>query len=373
MNKIFKRTTGIAAALLLTVATVATALTGSTSAIPYTPGATGTDHPSFNNFTGVPGYGDEHDFVTGRVSGSSAAFADPVNDPCTDGRQYSVRVYIHNNANQTLNNGGNGPGVAHNTKVRVALPSTTNGKITGTISASNASTVSDNLTIHCTNGKTMTMSYVAGSAIQQKINGATAPLSDSIVTTGAPIGTQSPNGDMWGCFEQRVLVYLKVQVKETPPPPPVVNTSCDLFRITASSDRKVTVSQFKYTAKNTSFKNAVINWGDNSSDSYTDSSKVVGSMHQYASTGTYTLRATVNFANGDSKTSANCVQRVTFTPNQPPEIIVPPTTTTEVTPSETEAPSELVNTGPGETAAMFAIVSAIGTLGYRFVLSRRLG
>lgn len=373
MNKIFKRTTGIAAAILLTLATSMVAFTGTTSAIPYTPGATGTDHPSFNNFTGVPGYGDEHDFVTGRVSGSSAGFTDPVNDVCTSGTQYSVRVYVHNNANQTLNNNGSGPGVAHNTKVKVSVPDTTSGNIRGTISASNASSVSDNLTIRCSNGKTMTMSYVAGSAIQQKMNGSTQQLSDSIVTSGAPIGTQSPNGDMWGCFDQRVLVFLKVQIKETPPPPPPsAATSCDLFRIVSNSDRKITVSQFKYTAQNTNFKNAVVNWGDNASDTITDSSKVVGSMHQYANDGTYVIRTTVNFENGDSKTSANCVQQVTFSPSQPPEIVVPPTTTTTTT-TPSSGVTELANTGAGSVAGMFIAAVAAGVIGFRTYIGRRLG
>jgi hypothetical protein len=47
----------------------------------------------------------------------------------------------------------------------------------------------------------------------------------------------------------------------------------------------------------------------------------------------------------------------------------PPTTTTTTTSS---TPTTLVNTGPGETAALFAIAMAAGTLGYRKFLSRRL-
>lgn len=366
MNKIFKRVTGIATALLLMVATSMVAFPATTSAIPYTPDATGTNSPAFNVFTGVPGYGNEASFVTGRVSGSSTAFTDPVNDPCTNGTQYSVRIYVHNAANQTLNNGGSGPGVARNTKVKVAVPATTASNIRGTISASNASSVSDTLTINCANGKTMKLSYVAGSAIQQKMNGATAPLSDSIVTTGAPIGTQGPDGNMWGCFDQRVLVYLKVEVKEAPPTP-TVTTACDLFRITSSSDRKVTVNQFKYTAQNTNFQNAVINWGDNNSNTITDASKVVGSNHQYGKDGTYTIRVTVNFTNGDSKTSANCVQQVTFKNNQPPEIVTPPT------PTGSTGVGELANAGAGSVAGIVFAAIAAGVVAFRVYLGRRLG
>lgn len=366
MRNIFKRTTGIATALLLAVTMSAVGFTGTTSAIPYTPGATGLSQPAFNVFTGVPGYGNESSFVNGRVSGGSAAFTDPINDPCTSGTQYSVRVYVHNVANQTLNNGGNGPGVARNSKVKVTLPSTTAGNIRGTISASNAGSVSDTLTINCANGKTMTMSYVAGSAIQQRMNGATAPLSDSIVTTGAPIGTLSPDGNMWGCFDQRVLVYLKVEVKETPPPVVTVAATCDLLRITATANRKVTVSQFKYSAQNANFKNTVVSWGDTSNTVVTDAGKVIGTMHQYNSDGTYTINATVNFtsAEGDlTRTSVNCSQQITFSDKQPPTI----GTTTPTT----GAPSELVKSGAGSMVGMFTAAVIAGVLGFRYYLGRR--
>jgi len=53
-------------------------------------------------------------------------------------------------------------------------------------------------------------------------------------------------------------------------------------------------------------------------------------------------------------------------PETPP--VTPPTTTT-TTPA---APTKLVNTGPGETAAVAAIATIAGTFGYRKFLSRRL-
>lgn len=362
MNKIFKRVASAATALMLAVAVSTVAFTGTTNAIPYTPDTTGTASPAFNVFTGVPGYGDESAFVAGRVSGSSAAFTDPVNDPCTNGTQYSVRVYVHNAANQTLNNGGNGPSVARNSKVQVSVPSTTAGNIRGTISASNAGSVSDTLKINCGGGKTVALSYVAGSAIQQKMNGATAPLSDSIVTTGAPIGTQGPDGNMWGCFGQRVLVFLKVEVKETTPPPTEA-TSCDLFRVSASSDRRVTVNQFKFTAQNTSVQNVVINWGDNNSNTVTN---VIGATHQYAKDGTYTIRATVNFANGDSKTSVNCEQQVTFKGGE----IVPPTTGGGY-PTGSAGVSALAETGAGSIAGIIFATVVAGVVAFRVYLGRR--
>jgi uncharacterized repeat protein (TIGR01451 family) len=55
-------------------------------------------------------------------------------------------------------------------------------------------------------------------------------------------------------------------------------------------------------------------------------------------------------------------------PVTPP--VTPPTTTT--TTPQTPAPTTLVNTGPGETAAVVAVATIAGTLGYRKLLSRRL-
>jgi hypothetical protein len=60
------------------------------------------------------------------------------------------------------------------------------------------------------------------------------------------------------------------------------------------------------------------------------------------------------------------------TPTPPPVTppVTPPTTTTTVT---STTPTKLVNTGPGEVAALFAAVTAAGAIGYRFFLGRRLG
>lgn len=59
----------------------------------------------------------------------------------------------------------------------------------------------------------------------------------------------------------------------------------------------------------------------------------------------------------------------TPTPPTPPKPPVTPPTTPPATPG---APTKLVNTGPGETAALFAVAMIAGTLGYRQYLSRRL-
>ncbi len=60
------------------------------------------------------------------------------------------------------------------------------------------------------------------------------------------------------------------------------------------------------------------------------------------------------------------------TPPTPPTPPVTPPATPPATPTTPAAPTTLVNTGPGETAALFAVAVIAGTLGYRQYLSRRL-
>lgn len=56
-----------------------------------------------------------------------------------------------------------------------------------------------------------------------------------------------------------------------------------------------------------------------------------------------------------------------------PQLPPPPTPPTPpTTPPAPAAPTKLVNTGPGSDAAVFAVVTVAGTIGYRLYLGRRL-
>ncbi len=326
-------------------------------AIPYegedTPGL---DHPAFNVYTGTPSVGNEADFLRGKLEGTTG-YVDPVNAACADGSKFLLRVYVHNAANQGLNNGGNGPGVAHGTKVVVRVPGQVQNDfdLSSTISATNAASVTDGLDVNCTNnGKTYRMSFVRGSAFQYSIPGGTQDLSDSIVTTGAPIGTNSPNGDVWGCWDQRVWVGLTVELKEVTPPAPVY--TCDLLDVVPGDNRTVRVNQFRQTASNGAvFTNAVVDWGDDSTDF--SGANPVGQTHQYAKDGTYTITATAHFTvNGKDVTAAGpqCTDEVTFKADKPvPEV------------------EELPDTGAGDLVAIFVATSFAGMLAYRVVLARK--
>lgn len=360
------------------------ALTVHSSAVPYDPNNPGTNYPAFNIYTGTPSVGDEPDFLRGKEE-TSTGYVNDVNSACKDGARYSLRVYVHNGANEIYNEGGNGPGVAHDAAVRVSLPDSqtaaSNFPISSVVSARNASSVSDSMSIDC-GGKKVKLNYVAGTAKQFTALSGTQALSDSIVTTGAPIGTYGPNGDVWGCWDQRVWVTLVVEVKEEVTPPPVTAT-CDLMQITATADRrKVTISNFKTSQTNASVKNVVINWGDNTPAlTLTDASKVVGQMHEYSADGTYNITATVTFSvEGKPDVTAGgagtaCAQQVKFTTGQPP-VVKPPVTSVGSTVSGVAGgagPTQLVSTGAGSTIGAFLAATAAGVVGYRRFLSRKLG
>jgi hypothetical protein len=345
--------------------------TTSASAIPYNGDQTvASPVPAFNVFTGVPSVGNEADFLRARVPNgtgdSTTPYVDPLSASCTPGQKIQMRVYVHNGASADANNGGTGPSVAHGVKVKVSLPATesTSFNPTATISSTNAGTVNDGVSINC-GGSKVKLSYVAGSASQFSIGTGVLGLPDSIITSGASIRSESVAGDVWGCWNDRVYVLLTVQVEEVQQPQ--ATAQCQLFSILASEDRKVTINQFNTTQTNASLKSVVVNWGDNSTPlSATDKNGLIGQTHQYAQDGTYTITAVATFAvegqadivSGGAGTA--CAQSVTFKQNQPPVI------------TTVEKPTRLVNTGAGSVAGIFAATTALGAVGYRYFLGRRL-
>ena len=180
----------------------------------YQQGVAGFDHVTFNSFTNVPGIGDERQFFNGKYPGA-AAYSDPMPE-VKDGDVLTLEVYVHNGADAALNNAPGQPGVAKNTKVRVALPSgiAKSQQATAYISADNATPkqVFDTLNLGAANGGMFQVEYVPGSAHSQG-NHINAAISDSIVTTGATIGSDTLNGNVDGCFDDLVYVTIKVKVK----------------------------------------------------------------------------------------------------------------------------------------------------------------
>lgn len=359
---------------LATLVAVLTMSGSAASAIPYTGDTTvASPVPAFNVFTGnmpapAPLNG-EPNFFRGRVpadgnmSDPTTPYTDPVSASCTNNQLIQLHVYVHNGASADANNNGSGPSVAHGTKVKVALPSNEASTFnsTATISATNAASVSDGLTINC-NGKTVKLQYVAGSASQYSKGSGVVALPDTIVSSGAAIRSHNVPGDVWGCWDDRVYVVLTVKVVETPVTP-VSSATCDLFTVLGQTDRKAVVNQFKYSVNNATLTKTVIVWGEGSSSTtVTDATKVIGQSHTYAADGTYHVVATLTFAGTNGATApkpVTCSSDVTFSSTKPP--VTPP-----VTP-----PTVLPNTGAGSLVGLFAGVSAIGATGYHFFARRR--
>jgi uncharacterized repeat protein (TIGR01451 family) len=135
---------------------------------------------------------------------------------------------------------------------------------------------------------------------------------------------------------------------------------CTDLDITKGDNRLVTVSQFTFAAHGATFKNAVINWGDNTATlPLPDANSVVGQKHSFAADQNYTVSVAITFTqNGKDvvATGANCEKPVSFT----------------TTPPATPAATILVDTGAGSVIGLFAATSAIGAMAYRWFLGRRL-
>ena len=180
-------------------------------------GANPAPYVTFNSITDNPDVGDERNFVRIRPAGQGN-YDKNVNVEA--GKTYDVMVYYHNNASDSLN--ASGAGIAHNVMLRMQMASTvaknSNTKITGFISASNANPgeVYDSATLTNTSAGTMDLSFVAGSAkvtSNGAVNGAT--LSDSVFSSGAPLGYDSLNGTLPGC--NKYAGYVIFQVKANQP------------------------------------------------------------------------------------------------------------------------------------------------------------
>lgn len=176
--------------------------------------------PVFNSFINTPTYGDERAFVDAKDSAntSTGGFADVVD--VQPGKEYTIRQYVHNNANQGTN--ASGQGVAKDVNVRFKiLPGQANGnEVTGYISASNIaegypSTVYDTTKLK-NESQAFELEYVTGSARVEN-NAHPYPgiaLPDSVTTdAGAKLGYDVMNGNLPGCFEYTAIVTIKVRVK----------------------------------------------------------------------------------------------------------------------------------------------------------------
>lgn len=338
----------------------------------YNPNGTATSAtPVFNEFYDVPnGVGDEADFVRVKPkAGGNGDYVSTLNDACNVGSSFNVRTYVHNGADPSQNKNGSGSAVAHNVVVRMTAPlnkAQKNFTFNSTISASNAASVSDSALLNC-NGNTVKLSLVPSSVqtYSKPIGFKTVP--DSAVNGSLKIGSQSQgSGDVWACWDDRVIVTFEVIVEKVPVVPPVSTAVCKLDNgaFVVTDDRKVTV-KVNATVKNATVVGYQINWGDGSavSNKQTDT-------HQYPTDkdGTYDIQARVKvkLADGSEKwvDGVDCAKTVKFTSNQPP--VVPPVTPTVVVPPSGQLPDTGMN-----VFGIFATVSMIGAFLHKAYKARK--
>lgn len=169
------------------------------------------DYVTFNSITDNSVYGDERLFANIRdASDPNSQWKRDIN--IEKGKQYMVRMYVHNNAAEELNL------VAHNTRVGAALsPDTAKENFISTfISADNAQPqeVWDDVKLMA--DEEFNLAYVPNSAyfFNNGIGGGAegVALPDDIATNkGALLGFDKLDGEMPGCYYYSGWVYFNVQ------------------------------------------------------------------------------------------------------------------------------------------------------------------
>ncbi len=172
------------------------------------------DHITFNSITDNPNYGDERNFVTAKTveNRDSAQWVDELN--VENGKEYYIRMYVHNNAAANLNL------VAKNVTAKFNIPdfNANRVQVDGYLSATNAAPTQVWDQVVFTSDKTFNMQYVAGSATYtNNVHTDGVSLSDSVASTGALLGYETLNGDIPGCFQYSGLVIFKVKATVVAP------------------------------------------------------------------------------------------------------------------------------------------------------------
>jgi len=375
--------------------------------------------PVFNSFINTPSYGDERYFTDGyRNDRGKASTADTITDVTEGDKKVVIRMYVHNNANQFTN--ASGKGVAHNAKVKLQLPTKSGSALqaVGAVSASNASEVSD--TVYMTANRAFKVQYVPGSAKLLRGDNSYA-LNDSIVTSGAPIGNTSMNGELPGCFNYAALVEVTVNIipekseelqlvkqvknvgdttgwkKEVASKPGqesqwvLTTKNVGLDQLTDVSVRDILPPHVALVPGSVKITNA-------DSQSYPqEDSPLFGNglnLGTYPSGGgryvLFKTRALDDFAGCSVRVrniaKAKSAQNTTEISDYADVVITKencnpgpnpnPTPTTPITgpgAGVSGTPTSLVNTGPGATAvAVFIVTTVLGSLAYRWNIARRL-
>lgn len=169
---------------------------------------------TFDSITDNPNYGDERNFVTIKAAEdrNNNDWVDSLN--VENGKEYYVRMYVHNNAASNLNL------VAHDVTAKFNIPdyNAKRVQIDGYLTASNAEPTQVWDQAVFTNDNLFNIEYVSGSATYtNNLHTSGMALSDNVATTGATLGYESLNGDIPGCMQYTGLVIFKVKATVVAP------------------------------------------------------------------------------------------------------------------------------------------------------------
>ena len=217
MNKITKAGIGIAAV-------AAVAATGALVAFAWGPSDRATftmknpaSYVTFNSITDNSNIGDERYFVSAsQYTGDASKNYWSDSTQVENGKEYVVRMYVHNNAAANLKL------TAKDVKAYVVLPTTTGTEVTvsGKITSSNAKPTSywDETHFKSKNGEKFNLAYVDGTA-KYHTNKGIYNLTTSVFTNnGQLLGYDKLDGNIPGCFEYAgyLTFHVKAQFAEKP-------------------------------------------------------------------------------------------------------------------------------------------------------------
>jgi uncharacterized repeat protein (TIGR01451 family)/LPXTG-motif cell wall-anchored protein len=167
------------------------------------------DKVAFNSITNNPNYGDERNFVTIKDAANTNAggWSDDVN--VENGKEYYVRMYVHNNAAENLNL------VAENVTAKFNVPDyeAKRIQIDGYLTSSNATPQQIWDQAVFSNESNFKLDFVEGSAryTNNVFTGNGTALGDTVVSTGAMLGYDKLDGKIPGCFKYDGFVTFKVK------------------------------------------------------------------------------------------------------------------------------------------------------------------
>ncbi len=224
MKKFTKACLGLGAVAAIATTSALVAFAWGPSRTTYTM-AKPADHVVFNSITdNNKEVGDERYFVSAsEYTGDASKNYWSDSTEVENGKEYVVRMYVHNNAASNLNL------IAENVRAYVILPTETSTSITvnGKISSSNANptTVWDQTTFKSKNGEKFNLAYVKGSAKyyntkdgKLRIFNLDTANNDLFTNKGMLLGYDQMDGKIPGCSEYSgyVTFHVKAQFAAKP-------------------------------------------------------------------------------------------------------------------------------------------------------------